>query len=193
MSAEVLLKSWLEATLATALLALLIYGAGRRWLSARWLYLGWSVVLLKLLMPPLFFITLWGIIPEMWLQANQNRTDQIQLTDESETPSDSNVDVTVHALQAMSITDGRIETAVETGELNDEIQLKSNLLVDELWDRISTGNMAAIALGAWAFGVLYHLAIGTTRMFQLVQLGRQLKLASIEDKILLKICQAQCE
>lgn len=182
MTARLLLESWFEATLATAVLALLVWLAGRRWMSARWLHLGWSLVLLKLLLPPLVCIPILPVV-SFWsdhskLEIATEEADVHRLAPELPGSSD-----------LLALVDDKRDLMEQAGQKNTD-EAAGHMDASEWAGWASAGmiisRLPEFIVGLWACGLVYGLAVAVRRIQGLNRLDHQLQSAGESDQQLLK-------
>lgn len=182
MTARLLLESWFEATLATAVLALLVWLAGRRLLSARWLHLGWSLVLLKLLLPPLVCIPILPVV-SFWsdhskLEIATEEADVHRLAPELPGSSD-----------LLALVDDKRDLMEQAGQQNTDEA--AGLMDAPEWAGWASagmiiGRLPEFIVGLWALGLVYGLAVAVRQVRGLNRSDDQLQSAGEFDQQLLK-------
>lgn len=185
LTAERLLESWFEATLASAVLALMLWCVGRRVMSARWLHLGWSVVLLKLLVPPLVLIPVLPDISSLSLNAEMEMTGELE-----KGQSPFNVSAGATDVQSMLgyVGDPPDQKGHELPDV-DAAHLVSRDVTETLNLHRLISQLPSVMLGIWAMGLVYALVVALRRLWGLRVVEHELQPAEeCDERILNELC-----
>ncbi len=191
MTVSMLVSGWIEASAVAALLSILLYWNGRRWMAPRWLHLAWSVVLLKMLLPPLVLIQILPILsnfnqvtsenpqgfsaaPDVLTQDYLNK-DALQIKDSIQIEMN-------YVNNNQSIL---IPLEVQTPVQGDEDQSVATNLPHRNIIEMAKGHWSEIVIGIWSIGVLCSFFLAVRRVKNVMQIRNELQPVSSNDQNLL--------
>lgn len=191
MTAPMLVSGWFEASAVAALLSLLLYWHGHRWMSPRWLHLAWSIVLLKMLLPPLVLIPILPILYEFnhvtsesprgfsavqgVLTQDNLDTDPFQIKDSIQIEMND-----VDNNQALLIP-----LEVQTPAQHDEDQWVATNLPYRNIIEIVKGLWSEMVIGIWSIGVFCSFFSAIRRVKGVMKIRNELQPVSSDDQNLL--------